>query len=81
MSYDEVAEFFGVSKRTITRWTSRRISPLACIKVGGVVRFAPSDVRAFVEAYRRERRVKTVGKVPADYLPPFIQPEASWDPS
>jgi excisionase family DNA binding protein len=81
MSYKQVAAFFGVKPRTIRTWTSRRYGSLPCIKVGAVVRFDPEDVHEFARKHRLERRVKTVDGTPADYLPPFVACEATWEKS
>lgn len=80
-TYAQVATYFGVKSRTIRTWTSRRIGPLPCIKIGSVVRFDPGDVQEFAKKHRLERRVKTLDGTPQDFLPPFVACEASWEKS
>jgi excisionase family DNA binding protein len=43
----QLAEHLGVSTRTVDRW--RRAGLLREFRQGGVVRFRPEDVQAFLE--------------------------------
>ena len=45
---DEVADVFGVTPKTIHRWT--RAGALASIKVGGSVRYVANDVRSLIRS-------------------------------
>lgn len=76
MTYKDVADHLGQSVRQVMRYTSMGV--LACVKVGQAVRFRPEDVAVFVNSHRLERRVPTYRGIPADYLPPMIQGEASY---
>ena len=80
MTYEEVAIMCHVSTRTVSRWTTDKYGSLPCVKVGGVLRFLPEDVMAFLRRHRKERRVKTLDGIPEEYLPPFMQHEATWEP-
>lgn len=48
----DLAEFLDVSEATLSRWRQRGIGP-ACIAIGGVARYRPGAVRAWVEAIER----------------------------
>jgi len=60
LTYEEVAIMCHVSVRTVSRWTTEKYGSLPCIKIGGVVRFLPEDVMAFLRKHRKERRVKRI---------------------
>ena len=49
----ELAALLNVSVSTINKWVSRRRGPVF-VKLGTLVRFAPSDVQAFVAARRKK---------------------------
>lgn len=56
MTYNEVAELFGVTRMTVYTWV--RSSRLTAIYPSpGTVRFLRSDVEAFIEASRKKSRV------------------------
>jgi predicted DNA-binding transcriptional regulator AlpA len=48
----EAAEFLGVSPRTMETWRRVRSGP-TFFKIGHLVRYKTSDLRAWLEAHRR----------------------------
>lgn len=54
LTAQEAAATLGVSKTTVARL--RRSGRLAAVGVGGVWRFDPADVRAFIDANRTVTR-------------------------
>ncbi len=63
LTLGEVAEIFGVDKRTIQRWVKERRfpQPFRPAGINGKPFWRPSDIALFVEAgsihsYRREKR-------------------------
>jgi len=44
--YDEVAEYLGISPKTVRKWANERRLPL--VKIGALNRFRPDDIRAWV---------------------------------
>lgn len=52
LTASEVADRLGVSRQTVYRWAKAQL--LGSLKVGGVVRFRPSDVDEFMERSTRE---------------------------
>jgi excisionase family DNA binding protein len=51
LTTDEVAELLGVPVKTVLTWTSARA--IAYHRVGRYNRYAPEDVKAFIDARRR----------------------------
>ncbi len=47
---EDVAEIFGVVPRTVARWIKAK--QLVAHRIGGVVRIAESDLKAFTAAHR-----------------------------
>ena len=79
LTYRQAAKLFGVSVRTVTRWTARQHGALRCVKLGNVVRFRPEDVAAFMEKHVMQVREKTRNGIPQRMLPPFMKNEASFE--
>jgi excisionase family DNA binding protein len=79
LTYRQAAKLFGVSVRTVTRWTTRRHGALPCVKLGNVVRFRPEDIAALMEKHVMEIREKTREGIPQSWLPPFMKKEASFE--
>lgn len=52
LSSEEAAEILGISTQTLARMAER--GEIARIKVGGVYRFKPSDIAAFMERNREK---------------------------
>lgn len=50
----EAAEFLNVSQATLSRWRREREGP-PCVSVGGVARYNPPTVRAWVLERERDR--------------------------
>lgn len=50
---DGLADYLDVSRRTVIRWRDQRRGP-AWVRVNGVIRYLPEDVRAWLEANRHE---------------------------
>ena len=46
----QAASFLGISPGTLSVWRTTRRYPLPYIKVGRVVRYRVSDLRAFIES-------------------------------
>jgi len=42
----QVAEYVGVSTKTIARWTEKKWLP--CVRIGRLVRYKPGDVRKLI---------------------------------
>lgn len=51
MTVTEVADHFGVPRRTVDDWRLRGVGP-AYVKVGRHVRYRPEDIKAHTEAQR-----------------------------
>jgi predicted DNA-binding transcriptional regulator AlpA len=49
----EAAHTLGLCVKTLRRWRWERKGPAFC-KLGSAVRYDPADLRAFIEASRRE---------------------------
>lgn len=81
LTYSEAAKLFGVSARSVARWTALQFNPLRCIKVGNVVRFSQQDIAAFATAHSMQCRVKTLNGIPQRMLPPFMRREATFGPT
>jgi hypothetical protein len=47
----QTATFLGVRRETLAVWRRERRHPLAYVKAGRLVRYAPADVLAFSKAY------------------------------
>nr|WP_141388126.1 helix-turn-helix domain-containing protein [Microbacterium liquefaciens] len=45
----DVAEFLNVSQATLSRWRREKVGP-PFLRVGGISRYNPSSVRAWVKA-------------------------------
>ena len=52
LSPDEVARVLGVSRKTVYKLTNRGL--IGSLRVGGLLRFSESDLRAFLQHARRE---------------------------
>lgn len=50
----QAAEFLGISPTTLITWRSTQRYDLPFIKIGGLVRYAESDLLAFIES-RKQR--------------------------
>lgn len=50
LTYNEVAEFLGISKRTVQRLKIQRKLPFCT--VGGQIRFSPKDIQRYIEMNR-----------------------------
>ncbi len=50
LTVDEAAVFLAISPKTLWTITNRR--DVACVRIGGAVRYQKSDLLAFVEARR-----------------------------
>jgi hypothetical protein len=64
MDKAEAAEYLGISTRSVDRHSSpnyRGIKPLTRCKVGGLVRFDPADLDAFVVRFLNPARNQTRG--------------------
>lgn len=48
----EVADYVGVSTKTIARWTEKKWLP--CIRIGRLVRYKPYDVRDLIKKLYNE---------------------------
>lgn len=54
-SVEKVAKFLGASRSWVYREAAAGLLP--CIRIGGLLRFSPADIRDFVEAQKRQRLV------------------------
>jgi excisionase family DNA binding protein len=52
MRESEVAALLGLRRRTLQGWRHRGGGP-PYVRIGGAVRYAPEDVRAWLDAQRR----------------------------
>jgi excisionase family DNA binding protein len=50
MTPEQVARQLVVSENTLTVWRSTKRQALQFVKIGGLVRYRPSDVAAYVES-------------------------------
>jgi predicted DNA-binding transcriptional regulator AlpA len=48
----DLAEFLGTSVRTVYGWRLRGVGPPP-VKIGGLLRWRPADVHAWVESQKR----------------------------
>jgi excisionase family DNA binding protein len=55
LSITELAEYLGVPVKTIYEWRQSGRGP-ACVRIGRHLKFAVSDVRAWVECQRESPR-------------------------
>lgn len=52
--YAEVAEYLGMSPKTVRRWANERRLPV--VKVGALNRFRPEDIREWVKKNTKRTR-------------------------
>jgi predicted DNA-binding transcriptional regulator AlpA len=58
LTNDEAAEFIGISPRTLISWRSRQTYQIPYSKIGGLVRYDPADLDAWI-ASRKVGGVET----------------------
>jgi excisionase family DNA binding protein len=51
---EQAAKQLNVEPKTLAQWRSTRRRPLPFVKVGGLVRYRPADVAAFIENHLME---------------------------
>ncbi len=61
VSITELAEYLGVPVKTIYEWRQSGKGP-ACVRIGRHLKFAVSDVRAWVEHQREKERGRSAAE-------------------